>query len=89
MSNAQAAFTVGEIAEVGLADKLDGVLLSSDCGCRKPDPAFYEMLFDKFDLDKRDAEMKLMVGCTAEERDYIERFYNSWPDMGGMIVERE
>ena len=26
---------------------------------------------------------------TAEERDYIERFYNSWPDMGGMIVERE
>ena len=41
------------------------------------------------DLDKRDAEMKLMVGCTAEERDYIEHFYNSWPDMGGMIVERE
>ena len=57
LSNAQAAFTVGEIAEVGLADKLDGVLLSSDCGCRKPDPAFYEMLFDKFDLDKRDAVM--------------------------------
>lgn len=41
------------------------------------------------DLDKRDAEMKLMVGCTAEERDYIERFYNSWPDMGGMIVLRD
>ena len=31
--------------------------MSSDCGCRKPDPAFYEMLFDKFDLDKRDAVM--------------------------------
>lgn len=41
------------------------------------------------DLDKRDAEMKLMVGCTAEDRDYIERFYNSWPDMGGMIVLRD
>lgn len=40
------------------------------------------------DMDKRDAEMKLMVGCTAEETDYIERFYNSWPDMGGMIVRR-
>lgn len=40
------------------------------------------------DMDKRDAEMKLMVGCTAAECDCIERFYNSWPDMGGMVVRR-
>ena len=41
------------------------------------------------DLDKRDAEMKLMVGCTDEEMKYIEDFYNTWPDMGGYIVHRE
>ena len=41
------------------------------------------------DLDKRDAEMKLMVGCTDEEMKYIEDFYNTWPDMGGYIVRRE
>lgn len=40
------------------------------------------------DLDKGDAEMKLMVGCTDEEKAYIERFYNEWPDMGAKIVER-
>ena len=34
------------------------------------------------DLDKRDAEMKLMVGCTPSEMKYIEDFYNTWPDMG-------
>lgn len=57
LSNAQAAFTVDEIKETGLYDKFDGILLSSDCGCRKPDPAFFEMLFDKYDLDKSDAVM--------------------------------
>lgn len=41
------------------------------------------------DLDKCDAEMKLLVGCTAEEKAYIERFYNEYPDMGAKIIERE
>ena len=41
------------------------------------------------DLDKRDAEMKLMVGCTDSEMKYIEDFYNTWPDMGGYIVRRD
>ena len=40
------------------------------------------------DLDRGDAEMKLMVGCTAEEKAYIEDFYNSWPKMGARIVYR-
>lgn len=57
LSNAQSAFTPDEIASVGLTDKLDGVLLSSDCGCRKPDKAFYTMLFDKYGLDKDGAVM--------------------------------
>jgi hypothetical protein len=29
-----------------------------------------------------------MVGCTDEEKAYIERFYNEWPDMGAKIVRR-
>lgn len=40
------------------------------------------------DMDKRDAEMKLMVGCTEAEKAYIERFYNGWPDMGAIVVRR-
>lgn len=40
------------------------------------------------DLDKGDAELKLMVGCTPEEKAYIERFYNEYPDMGAKIIER-
>ena len=52
LSNAQAAFTYDEIAKCGLSDAFDGLLLSSECGCRKPDPAFFGMLFDKYKLDK-------------------------------------
>ena len=40
------------------------------------------------DLHRGDAEMKLMVGCTEEEKTYIERFYNEWPDMGAKIIRR-
>ena len=35
-----------------------------------------------------DAEMKLMVGCTEQEKEYIERFYNECPDMGAKIIKR-
>lgn len=57
LSNAQAAFTYGEIEECGLSDKFDGMLISSEHGCRKPDPAFFKILFDKFELDKRESVM--------------------------------
>lgn len=57
LSNAQAAFTRAEIAEMGLNDKFDGILLSSDCGCRKPDKRFFGMLFDKYGLDKTESVM--------------------------------
>lgn len=40
------------------------------------------------DLDRGDAELKLMVGCTDEEKEYIERFYNEWPGMGAQIIKR-
>lgn len=57
LSNAQSAFTPDEIDSVGLTDKFDGMLLSSDCGCRKPDKAFFAMLFDKYGIDKASAVM--------------------------------
>lgn len=57
LSNAQSAFTPSEIDSVGLTNKFDGMLLSSDCGCRKPDSAFFSMLFDKYGIDKVGAVM--------------------------------
>ena len=57
LSNAQAAFTPDEIKECGLSSAFDGVMLSSDYGCRKPDPAFFGMLFDKYGIDKATAVM--------------------------------
>lgn len=41
------------------------------------------------DLDKCDAELKLLVGCTAEDLTYIESFYNDYPNMGAKIICRE
>ena len=63
LSNAQAAFTYDEIEECGLLNRFDGMLLSSEYGCRKPDPAFFKILFDKYGLDKRDS---VMVGDDKE-----------------------
>lgn len=40
------------------------------------------------DLDKGDAEMKLLVGCTEADKLYIERFYNDYPNMGAKIILR-
>lgn len=57
LSNAQSAFTLDEIKEVGLSDAFDGMLLSSDCGVKKPDRAFFGMLFDRYGIDKRFAVM--------------------------------
>ena len=41
------------------------------------------------DLVKRDSEIKLLIGCTPEEKAYIKSFYNEWPQMGGILIERK
>ena len=41
------------------------------------------------DLVKRDSEIKLLIGCTAAEKAYIKSFYNEWPQMGGLLIERQ
>lgn len=57
LSNAQAAITYDEIEQCGLSDKFDGLLISSEYGCRKPDPKYFEILFDKFGLEKSESVM--------------------------------
>lgn len=41
------------------------------------------------DLVKKDTELKLLIGCTQEEKTYINSFYNEWPQLGGILVERD
>ncbi|WP_419093714.1 HAD family hydrolase [Waltera sp.] len=41
LSNAQRIFTEYELRSLGLWDLFDGILISSDEGCCKPDPAFF------------------------------------------------
>jgi inorganic pyrophosphatase len=40
-----------------------------------------------FDLGKRDAELKLLLGCTTREEDHILSFLNKG-DMAAMLVAR-
>jgi len=59
LSNAQAIFTAHELKLLGLGDQLDGIYLSSDYGCRKPDLRFYKALIDERGLD---VSKTLMIG---------------------------
>ena len=51
LSNAQRIFTEYELRHLGLGDQLDGIYISSDYGCRKPDSRFYQALIDEQGLD--------------------------------------
>lgn len=59
LSNAQRDFTRPDIELLGLADCFDGVLLSSEEGCRKPSPVFFHRLLDRYGLR---ADSCLMMG---------------------------
>lgn len=59
LSNAQRIFTAFELAHLGLGDQLDGIYLSSDYGCRKPDARFYNALLTERKLDIKTC---LMIG---------------------------
>ena len=59
LSNAQAIFTAYELRLLGLGNQLDGIYLSSDYQCRKPDLRFYQALIDERNLDVRKT---LMIG---------------------------
>ena len=46
LSNAQAIFTAYELQHLGLGAQFDGIYLSSDYRCRKPDIRFFRALMD-------------------------------------------
>ena len=59
LSNAQTAFTVGELKELGLYDQFDGIVISSEAGVCKPDQAIMDVLLKKYHLKK---EESIMIG---------------------------
>ncbi len=59
LSNAQHIFTAYELNYLGLSPYLDGIYLSSDYSCRKPDARFFRALLDGQSLDARNC---LMIG---------------------------
>lgn len=59
LSNAQRVFTDYELRYLGLREQLDGIYLSSDYGCRKPDSRFYQALLEEQGLQ---IENCLMIG---------------------------
>lgn len=59
LSNAQRIFTEYELRSLGLWELFDGILISSDEGCCKPDPAFFQILFERYGLDPATC---LMIG---------------------------
>ena len=63
LSNAQHIFTAYELRSLGLGDQLDGIYISSDYGCRKPDVRFYNALLTE---QKLDAKKCLMIGNDRE-----------------------
>ena len=63
LSNAQQVFTSYELVHLGLGKQLDGIYLSSDYGCRKPDVRFYRALLEEQNLDPGKC---LMIGNDRE-----------------------
>jgi putative hydrolase of the HAD superfamily len=59
LSNAQRVFTAYELRHLGLGEQLDGIWISSDYRCRKPDVRFFDALVRERNLDKSKC---LMIG---------------------------
>lgn len=51
LSNAQRVFTAYELRYLGLGEQMNGIYISSDYGCRKPDVRFYRALLEEQQLD--------------------------------------
>lgn len=82
LSNAQSCFTLGELKALGLLDRFDGILLSSDAGMKKPYRGLFELLSDRYGIDRRTA---VMVGNDAvadiggaDAAGFMSRYYHTW-----------
>ena len=62
LSNAQQVFTEDEMKFLGIYDKFDGIVFSSDERCRKPSKEFFDIILDRYNLKK---EESIMIGNDA------------------------
>lgn len=63
LSNAQRIFTEYELFYLGIHDLFDGILISSNHGCKKPDERFFRILLEQYGLSP---EESLMIGNDME-----------------------
>ena len=59
LSNAQRSFTENELNMLGLTPYFDGICISSDEECSKPDKCYFDILFERYGLKKSDS---IMIG---------------------------
>lgn len=59
LSNAQKIFTAYELSMLDIEKYFDGILISSDCGIKKPDLRFFKILLEKYNLRP---EESIMIG---------------------------
>lgn len=59
LSNAQRCFTENELNMLNLTKYFDGICISSDEECSKPDSKYYQILFDRYGLEKSES---IMIG---------------------------
>ena len=59
LSNAQRSFTENELNMFGLTPYFDGICISSDEECSKPDTNYFKILFDRYGLQKSES---IMIG---------------------------
>lgn len=59
LSNAQRGFTRPELRYLGIEKYFDGILISSEEGCKKPGNSFFQKLLDRYKLDPKDS---IMIG---------------------------
>lgn len=59
LSNAQRMFTEYELKYLGIYELFDGILISSEEGCRKPDRRFFSLLEERYGLELSES---LMIG---------------------------
>lgn len=59
LSNAQTNFTRPELRYLGLEPYFDGILISSEEGCKKPGSSFYSRVLERYHLDPKES---IMIG---------------------------
>ncbi|MDE7423370.1 MAG: HAD family hydrolase [Lachnospiraceae bacterium] len=59
LSNAQRGFTRPELGYLGIEKYFDGILISSEEGCKKPGNSFYQRLLDRYNLNPKES---IMIG---------------------------